>query len=71
MIKLKNNSEVDIRRLRGSDFEAARDFLRLFSMETIFTNQYPGQPDIERDKSVAAYENQDNLFLGAFCRMAD
>lgn len=66
MIKLKNNSEVDIRRLRGSDFEAVRDFLRLFSTETIFTNQYPGQPDIERDKSVAAYENKDNLFLGAF-----
>lgn len=66
MIKLKNNLLVDIRRLTGSDFEAARDFLRVFSKETIFTNHYPGQPDIERDKSVAAYENKDNLFLGAF-----
>ena len=63
---LKNGKTVTIRRVRATDYEAARDFIRQFSTESIFTHQYPGQPDIDRKKSEELYERDDNCFIGAF-----
>lgn len=63
---LKNGKIVTIRRVRATDYEAARDFIRQFSTESIFTNQYPGQPDIDREKSEKLYEREDNCFIAAF-----
>ncbi len=64
---LKNGSKVFIRPMRGDDYESARLFLRQITQETIFTNQYPGQPDIDKEKSISLYENQKaNCFIGTF-----
>ena len=63
---LKNGKIVTIRHLRADDYDAVVTFLRQFSNESIFTNQYPGQPDPDREKSQSLYEREDNCFIGAF-----
>ena len=63
---LKNGVVVTLRLLEGADYKEAMAFLRQFSTETIFTNQYPGQPDIEKKETMQMYEDENNLFLGCF-----
>ena len=63
---LKNGTEVFIRKMVASDYEQAILYLRKVATETIFLNQYPGQPDKPREKVVAAYESENSIFYGAF-----
>ena len=50
----------------SSDYEQAIIYLRKVSTETVFLNQYPGQPDRPREKVVQAYESEHSIFYGAF-----
>jgi RimJ/RimL family protein N-acetyltransferase len=52
--------------MMASDYEQAVSYLRKVATESIFLNQYPGQPDKPREKVVAAYENENSIFYGAF-----
>ena len=54
------------RTLIAADFEKAQAFLDVFCTETIFTNQYPGQPPKDKEKTIKQYENPDNFFMGVF-----
>lgn len=54
------------RTLKASDFEKVQAFLDVFCTETVFTNQYPGQPPKDKEKVVKAYENPDSFFMGVF-----
>ena len=51
---LKDGREVFIRKMVASDYEQAILYLRKVSTETIFLNQYPGQPDRPKEKIIAA-----------------
>ena len=63
---LKDGREVFIRKMMASDYEQAIVYLRKVATESIFLNQYPGQPDMPKEKAVSCYENQYNFFYGAF-----
>lgn len=63
---LKDGKKVFIRKMLASDYEQAILYLRKVATETIFLNQYPGQPDMPRDKAVSSYESKYNFFYGAF-----
>lgn len=63
---LKDGREVFIRKMVASDYEQAILYLRKVSTETIFLNQYPGQPDRPKEKIITAYESEDSVFYGAF-----
>ena len=63
---LKNGTEVLIRKLQLSDYEQVIDYLKKISTETVFLNQYPGQPDMPIEKAKKAYENENSVFYGAF-----
>ena len=54
------------RTLKATDFDKVQAFLDVFCTETVFTNQYPGQPKKDREKSIKQYENPYNFFMGAF-----
>ncbi len=62
----KDGRCVRIRRLSSDDVPAAQKFLDLIAEQTIFTNQYPGQPVKESEKMKAQYENENVLYLAAF-----
>lgn len=64
--KLKNGNNVLVRRLKASDYDAAQDFLSVFSTQSIFTNQYPCQPKKDKASSEKKYEDPNNCYLGAF-----
>lgn len=63
---LKNGKEITIRKIVADDYDGAMDFLAQLSKETIFTNQYPGQPLKNKEKSIAKYEDINSFYLGAF-----
>ena len=63
---LKNGEELIIRQLHADDYETVMTFLLQLSHENIFTNQYPGQPKRDKEKSIQTYELPTNLFLAAF-----
>jgi len=63
---LKNEQEVFIRKLQISDYEQVVDYLRKVSTETVFLNQYPGQPDMPIEKAKKEYEDENSVFYGAF-----
>ena len=67
-ITLKNGKIVTLRRIRGKDYEEVMAFLDKFSRGkgAIWTNQYPGQPKKDKEKSVQYYESDDRLFLGVW-----
>jgi len=66
--KLKNGKIVTIRRIRGTDYDAVMKFFDKFvkGNGAKFTTQYPGQPKKDKEKSMALYDNPNNLFLGAW-----
>jgi len=65
-ITLKNGKSVTLRRIRGQDYEEVMTFLDKFSRGkgAVWTNQYPGQPKKDKEKSIMHYEADDELFLG-------
>ncbi len=67
---LKNGKEVTLRNPKNSDVEAFLKFRKLISEETVFTNQYPEQPEIPEEILIAKWENISNskssLILYAF-----
>lgn len=65
-ITLKNGKQATLRRIRGKDYEEVMDFLDKFSRGkgAIWTNQYPGQPKKDKEKSIQKYESDEDLFLG-------
>ena len=63
---LKNGEKLIIRETQAKDYEAVMLFLDRLSKETVFTNQYPGQPYQDKEKSIRIYELPTNLFLSAF-----
>lgn len=63
---LKDGTQITLRELSGNDYDTAMLFLKKLSTETVFTNQYPGQPNRDKEKSIQLYESENNLFLGAF-----
>jgi len=66
--KLKNGKVVIIRRVRGTDYDAMMKFFDKFvkGKGAKFTTQYPNQPKKDKEKSMALYDNPNNLFLGAW-----
>ena len=64
--RLKNGKEVEIRTLVIEDYEAVQTFMALLTTQTIFTNQYPGQPKGEREQSEKKYADPNACFLGTF-----
>lgn len=67
-VTLKNGKTVTIRRIRGKDYEEVMAFLDKFSRGkgAVWTNQYPGQPKKDKEKSVQHYQSDDELFLGVW-----
>lgn len=63
---LKNGKEITTRKIVANDYENAMAFLKQLSEETIFTNQYPGQPTKNKEISIAKYEDPNSFYLGAF-----
>ena len=63
---LKNGEKLIIRETQAKDYEAVMLFLDRLSKETVFTNQYPGQPYQDKENSIRIYELPTNLFLSAF-----
>lgn len=65
-VTLKNGKQATLRRIRGKDYEEVMTFLDKFSRGkgAIWTNQYPGQPKKDKEKSIQAYESDQELFLG-------
>ena len=65
-ITLKNGKQATLQRIRGKDYEEVMIFLDKFSRGkgAIWTNQYPGQPKKDKEKSIQAYESDQELFLG-------
>ena len=65
-VTLKDGSKATLRRIRGKDYEEVMTFLDKFSRGkgAIWTNQYPGQPKKDKEKSIQKYESDDALFLG-------
>ena len=58
--------KVIIRKIKDDDYESCMELLRDFTKESIFTNQYPGQPDKDKKKSCEMYKDKFRCFLGAF-----
>lgn len=57
----------EYRKLSGrADAKKACVFLDQMATETIFTNQYPGQPPRDLQKMAEAYADKNNFFLGVF-----
>ncbi|MDY6407242.1 MAG: GNAT family N-acetyltransferase [Pseudomonadota bacterium] len=67
-ITLKDGQLLTLKRIRGKDYEDVMTFLDKFSRDkgAIWTNQYPGQPKKDKEKSVAHYESKTELFLGVW-----
>ena len=65
-VTLKNGKQATLRRIRGKDYEEVMTFLDKFSRGkgAIWTNQYPGQPKKDKEKSIQAYESDQELFVG-------
>ncbi len=63
---LKNGITVCLRQMKGRDYQQAMLFLRQMASETIFTNQYPDQPDKDKEQCIETYENPNNFFKGVF-----
>ena len=65
---MKDGRTVLIRRIRASDYEMAMSYLEKFSKtpSAMWTYQYPGRPKADKEKSVKAYEDPKQLFLGVF-----
>ena len=57
-----------IRPLKADDYEGVRAYLKTFAAETIFTNQYPGQPEKSKERLVKGYEDENSLYLGVFAK---
>ncbi|MFI3241870.1 MAG: GNAT family protein [Alphaproteobacteria bacterium] len=55
--KLKNGKTVIIRAVEESDYEMVQDYVAKMAEETIFTNQYVGQPRKEKDAFIKAIKN--------------
>lgn len=55
-----------IRRLKADDYENVRAYLRSFAAETVFTNQYPGQPEKSKEQLTKGYADENALYLGVF-----
>lgn len=66
--RLKNGKTVKIRRTRAADYDAIMEFLDTFSRGAgaKWTYQYAGMPKKDREKSIAMYESDDNLFISAW-----
>lgn len=66
--KLKNGETVLIRQIRAADYDRVMEYLERFSQtpSAIWTYQYPGQPRKDKEKSVKAYEDPNQFFLGIF-----
>lgn len=67
-ITLKNGRQLTLRRIRGKDYEDVMTLLDKFSRGkgAVWTNQYPGQPKKDKEKAVAHYESETELFLGVW-----
>ena len=65
-ITLKDGSKLNLRRIRGKDYEEVMTFLDKFSRGkgAVWTNQYPGQPKKDKEKAIQKYESDNDLFLG-------
>ena len=65
-ITLKDGSKATLRRIRGKDYEEVMTFLDKFSRGkgAKWTNQYPGQPKKDKERSIQKYESDEDLFLG-------
>ena len=65
-ITLKNGKTATLRRIRGKDYEEVMAFLDKFSRGkgAIWVNQYPNQPKKDKEKSIQAYESDQELFMG-------
>ena len=65
---LKDGRTVLIRQIRAGDYETVMTYLTKFSQtpSAIWTYSYPGRPWSDKEKSVKAYEDPNQLFLGAF-----
>lgn len=64
--QLKDGRSVDVRPLTKADASAAQRFFVKIGEQTIFTNQYPGQPVKDAEQLAAQYENKRFFHLGAF-----
>lgn len=64
--QLKDGRSVDVRPLTKADASAAQRFFVKIGEQTIFTNQYPGQPIKDLEQLTARYENKTSFHLGAF-----
>lgn len=62
----KNGFALKCRPLKETDVQANKDFLKVFSTQTIFTNQYPNQPEKEDAHYLKQYKNPDWFVYGAF-----
>lgn len=62
----KDGRQLLIRKMVADDYEQAVLYLRKVSTETKFLNQYPGQPDLPREKAVKGYESDSAIFYAAF-----
>lgn len=58
--------DLTIRKIKDSDYDNCMKLLRSFTQESIFTNQYPGQPDKDKKKSCQMYNDKYRCFLGSF-----
>ncbi len=65
-LHLKEGRSVDVRPLTKADAPAAQRFFVKIGEQTVFTNQYPGQPVKDAEQLAAQYENKRFFHLGAF-----
>jgi len=65
-IILKNGKNLNIRKLEANDENVMQNFFLQIGNETTFTNNYPNQPLKNATKLVAAWQNERDLYLGAF-----
>ncbi len=55
--KLKNGKILNIRAITEQDYEAVQDYVEKLATQTIFTNQYVGQPRKEKDAFIKGIKN--------------
>lgn len=64
--KLKDGRVVELRQMNSNDCDAVLNYTAQMATETIFTNQYPGQPEKDIEQFKKAYDSPNNCFMGAF-----
>lgn len=63
---LKNGKEIEFKIARRENFDGYQIFLEKIAAETIFTNQYVGQPSKSYEKNISSWEKGIDFIVFAF-----